>query len=79
MFHVAKIGSHFEFSNICPAMLKPRYPIKKAGINHLCRQMVGYLGMRALASSALSGQRLANAASSNLCNFFCVNKLKSQK
>jgi hypothetical protein len=35
-----------------------------------------YLGMSDLASSALSGHRFANAASSNLCNFFCISKLK---
>ena len=31
--------------------------------------------MRDLASSGLSGHKLARAASSNLCNFFCISKL----
>lgn len=37
---------------------------------------VVYLGMRDLDSSAASGQRLAKAASSNLCSFFCISKLE---
>lgn len=38
-----------------------------------------YLGMRDLASSGLSGHKLARAASSNLCNFFCISKLEFKK
>jgi len=33
------------------------------------------LGMRALASSAASGHRLAKLANSNLWSFFCKSKL----
>jgi hypothetical protein len=33
--------------------------------------------MRALASSGVSGHRFASDASSNLCNFFCMSKLKA--
>ena len=35
----------------------------------------GYLGIKALASSALSGHKLAICANSNLCNFFCIRRL----
>jgi len=35
--------------------------------------------MRDLASSGLSGHKLARAASSNLCNFFCISKLELKK
>lgn len=35
-----------------------------------------YLGMRDLASSGVSGHKLAKEASSNLCSFFCISKLK---
>ena len=34
-----------------------------------------YLGIKALASSAVSGQRLAMAANSNLCSFCCISNL----
>jgi len=34
------------------------------------------LGMRAFASSLVSGQRLASVANSNLCNFFWTSKLQ---
>ena len=33
------------------------------------------LGISDFASSGLSGHKLASTASSNLCNFFCINKL----
>ena len=38
-----------------------------------------YLGIKALASSGVSGHRFARDASSNLCNFFCMSKLKNRK
>ena len=38
-----------------------------------------HLGMSDLDSSELSGHRLAKAASSNLCNFFCMSKLRKVK
>ena len=37
-----------------------------------------YLGIRAFASSAVSGHRFAKDASSNLCSFFCMSRLKTQ-
>lgn len=36
-------------------------------------------GMRALASSGHSGQRFPKAASSNLCNFFCIKRLSEER
>ena len=36
-----------------------------------------YLGTKAFASSALSGQRFAKDANSNLCSFFCISNLRN--
>ena len=48
----------------------------------IVKDRIAHLGMRALASSAVSGHRLAKQANSNLCIFFIFflfNKLKRRK